>query len=246
MIGAGEHRSITILLPMLSIAPFPTKTWSFAEDLPMLSSPQFHPLYHVTDAPSMEKLSSSTRVEEEPLWYQPTDQMRTVPAEPLSRVFENRMPSTFQSSTSCVYHVDVPSHLLRAQPSRYSIRALENVEPPLNHFPRLYSLQRYGDKGTSNRLYNGEDCGYCRSVGKPSCGHVKTSCPELFALKPCTLCGADGYDNHTLMHCPSQQKIKLELKEEHRRRMNVRQLERIQKRAEIVNAKHSQLPFMLV
>ncbi|VDO73467.1 unnamed protein product [Heligmosomoides polygyrus] len=56
-----------------------------------------------------------------------------------------------------------------------------------------------------------------RSVGKPSDGHPKTACPALFVLKPCSLCGADGYDNHTLMHCPSQKKVKLQLRNGYRR-----------------------------
>ncbi|KAK6029808.1 nanos RNA binding domain protein [Ostertagia ostertagi] len=88
----------------------------------------------------------------------------------------------------------------------------------------MYVLPKCSGKTTISQLYSREDCGYCRSVGKPSGGHAKTSCPELFALKPCTLCGADGYENHTLMHCPSQQKIKLELKEDHRRRMDARHI----------------------
>ncbi|VDL77908.1 unnamed protein product [Nippostrongylus brasiliensis] len=68
-------------------------------------------------------------------------------------------------------------------------------------------------------------CGYCKSVGKRFDGHSKNTCPELFALKPCSLCGADGFDNHTLTHCPSQQKVKLELKRDHRRRVDSKQME---------------------
>ncbi|WKX95945.1 hypothetical protein Q1695_012417 [Nippostrongylus brasiliensis] len=70
-----------------------------------------------------------------------------------------------------------------------------------------------------------EACGYCKSVGKRFDGHSKNTCPELFALKPCSLCGADGFDNHTLTHCPSQQKVKLELKRDHRRRVDSKQME---------------------
>ncbi|VDK51142.1 unnamed protein product [Cylicostephanus goldi] len=42
-----------------------------------------------------------------------------------------------------------------------------------------------------------KECAYCKSVGKPAAGHAKTACPVLSSMKPCSLCGADGFDNHT-------------------------------------------------
>uniref|UniRef100_A0A914I798 Nanos-type domain-containing protein n=1 Tax=Globodera rostochiensis TaxID=31243 RepID=A0A914I798_GLORO len=53
-------------------------------------------------------------------------------------------------------------------------------------------------------------CEYCKQVGKPAEGHLKTGCPVIYALDPCRFCGAAGYNNHTAMHCPNYPSIELE------------------------------------
>ncbi|XGW11873.1 hypothetical protein V3C99_012942 [Haemonchus contortus] len=223
---------------MLSIAPFPNKIWSSVEG-PTKTTPEFPGLYHISDTSFMDNLLSTVTVEEEPLWFQPTDQQRSVPAKPLKRVVPS--PVRAQATT-----IQCPSaggpRVLKVQKSWPPMGTFLSTKPA-NQTPKPGVLPKSGEKATGSASYTGADCAYCRSVGKPSCGHLKTSCPELFALKPCTLCGADGFDNHTLMHCPSQQKIKLELKEEHRLKMDVRQAERTMRRIAITNGCS---PFMSV
>ncbi|CAI4232712.1 unnamed protein product [Auanema sp. JU1783] len=66
-----------------------------------------------------------------------------------------------------------------------------------------------------DRLYSTEsesnDCAYCKSIGREHYGHTKQKCPRIGLLEPCKLCGAEGYDNHTVTHCPSSSKVYLEL-----------------------------------
>jgi hypothetical protein len=41
-------------------------------------------------------------------------------------------------------------------------------------------------------------CSYCKANGMAKFeGHTKKNCPEIAALSPCPLCGANGMENHT-------------------------------------------------
>ncbi|VDO23156.1 unnamed protein product [Haemonchus placei] len=233
LLGTSTDALTKTFIPMLSIAPFPNKIWSTVEDSTMTTSSEFPGLYHITDTSLMYNLLSTMTVEEEPLWFQPTDQLRSVPAKPLNRVLPNPVRA---EATTIQCRSNGSPRVLKVQKSWPPMGTFRSTKP-VNQTPKPNVLPKSGEKATGSGCYTGGDCAYCRSVGKPSCGHLKTSCPELFALKPCTLCGADGFDNHTLMHCPSQQKIKLEMKEDHRLRMDMRQAERTMRRIAISNGR---------
>ncbi|KAI6214631.1 Nanos-type domain-containing protein [Aphelenchoides besseyi] len=56
-----------------------------------------------------------------------------------------------------------------------------------------------------------QPCGYCASLGHEAQSHNRYCCPKLAALKPCSICGASGYNNHTRTHCPQRPKLIMEL-----------------------------------
>lgn len=179
--------------------------------------------------------------EEEQLWLQPTDQLRLVPQMMRSKPLRNsmqtksRVPTTTQSTIRNHARMEVNSVQSSCPRELQPVQRLEFYIDLTNARGRAWSTSSYS---------SGDDCAYCRSVGKPSGGHSKTSCPALFALKPCALCGADGYDNHTLMHCPSQQKIKLELKEDYLRRADIRRQARMEMRMQM--CQQSSVPFTIM
>ncbi|VDP00520.1 unnamed protein product [Heligmosomoides polygyrus] len=158
---------------------------------------------------------------QEQLWLQPTDQLRLVPQMMRSKPLRNsmqtksRVPTTTQSTIRNHARMEVNSVQSSCPRELQPVQRLEFYIDLTNARGRAWSTSSYS---------SGDDCAYCRSVGKPSGGHSKTSCPAL--------------------HCPSQQKIKLELKEDYLRRADIRRQARMEMRMQM--CQQSSVPFTIM
>ncbi|KAL6734233.1 hypothetical protein Aduo_004795 [Ancylostoma duodenale] len=199
---------LTKLLTMFaSLAPFPSTTWSATINNTNSTMDSYYfggEAFNVT-----EPLFVSEPLWHQPagpLWHQPSDHERKLPLPPVP-AFEERLYVATLADSRCFEQ-------------NACVRALQiPAEDPAQK--KASSQVRFRSNTTAK-----DECGYCKSVGRPSSGHAKTACPVLFSMKPCSLCGADGYENHTETHCPSQEKIKLELSPEYLMRAHRRKQER--------------------
>ncbi|KAK6734080.1 hypothetical protein RB195_017696 [Necator americanus] len=195
-----------------SMAPFPNDTWTMTSS-EKNSSMDFYYLEDTSDAP---------------LWQQPTDRLRALP-QPAHEAWLSMRNELFEVT-------DIPNvvHPTKCEEKLYlhswSTGTVNENSRNVKRCPKTISASSAQKEivSTQARCSNSTsaECAYCKSVGKVAVGHAKTACPVLFSMKPCSLCGADGYENHTETYCPSKEKVKLELNPSYLMRADQRKRER--------------------
>ncbi|KJH46541.1 nanos RNA binding domain protein [Dictyocaulus viviparus] len=214
---------------MFSFAPFPNKVWSMNGHETMHESSTTS-----EDLDDTALLNTSwplfyVGINEEVLWLQPTDQLRCRPKKPNN--FMSKVESFAWFLAQFVTTLSIYINQENLCYCNLGKCCCGDRPHKANAFLRKVCSER---KVPASRDYMFlKECAYCKGIGKPFVGHQKTSCPVLFAMRPCSLCGADGYENHTLSHCPYQQKVNLALKDEHRFGKETRQTKRYEERHEL-------------
>ncbi|CAJ0607836.1 unnamed protein product [Cylicocyclus nassatus] len=201
-----------------SIAPFPSKTWA-------MSPSKFSAMDLYSDTIKQSKYHTDYSAVHA-LWNQPTDYRRKMPEPILKSPVNNAMPpyaatygKLFSYSPNKQEKLYVPIVPVNNQTRNSAAEELK--QPKATPIPIGMKSEHQ-----SRTAVAGKECAYCKSVGKPAAGHAKTACPVLSSMKPCSLCGADGFDNHTETYCPSRKKITLELNQDYLLRLQRRQMQR--------------------
>ncbi|EYC44789.1 hypothetical protein Y032_0449g1655 [Ancylostoma ceylanicum] len=183
----GEVPFVKVILPQIhtnllimfvSLAPFPNSTWSATTNDTNITMDSYYisgEAFNVS-----EPLFLSEPLWNQPadaLWQQPSDHERKLPLPPMPAIQERLYVATM-TENRCF---EQTAHVRELQ-----VLAEDSTQKTDSSQARVRGKTAAKD-----------ECGYCRSVGRPATGHAKTACPVLFSMKPCSLCGADGYENHT-------------------------------------------------